>query len=159
MAKFNFPFIQKNIHSDPKPILSLWLGNSHDELAGRVPLWGLIDTGADQSIIPESAAKEIGHFMDQTGVRKGRLDGIGGGVNVWFHTFDIKICLAKMVKGSVFIDYKKPLITVPEVELAVVPDKHYKGDAILGVADFLKDYILTINYPRQVFSLETPSRH
>jgi len=53
------------------------------------------------------------------------------------------------------IDYNNVVIRIPEKTFPVVPGLHI---VILGQNDFLKNYVLTINYPRQIFSIKKPTK-
>lgn len=103
------------------------------------------------TVIPEYVAKELYHDVKNRRVKRDRSFGIGGDVEVYMHTFSIDILFSD--PGG-RIDPGKTAIKIPKGRFAVVPDLHI---TILG-EDFLKDYVLTIDYPGQRFSLKKPAK-
>jgi len=108
-------------------------------------VWGLVDTGASACHFPEKYAKAIG--ID---VKRGRPYGgptSGGPCKGRFCHCHIGILA---IKNENEIDFTRELITLPNRE-------HFFSEkapiSLLGIEGFLEDYILTVDYPKQVFSI------
>ncbi|MBN1796738.1 MAG: hypothetical protein JW804_08695 [Sedimentisphaerales bacterium] len=112
--------------------------------------WALIDTGADNTVIPAYIARQLYHDVSHRSVKTDICQGIGGQAKVYKHTFRLNI-LGTDKKGKV--DYGKVAIRINKKLFSVVEGLHAM---VLGEDDFLKKYILTINYPRKTFSLRRP---
>ncbi len=102
-------------------------------------LTGLIDTGADYCAMPESYAQLLGHTIHK-GEKSAVITG-GGDANTSIHTcsFDILCPQTNMI-----------LHQVKEVKthfIAGLPQ------ALIGVAGFLNQFKLTIDYHENRFSL------
>lgn len=104
----------------------------------------LLDTGADRSMFPRMIAGQSNYKIDDTSKPDGQCYGISGtSVNVWKNDFIINLLddtRRKIVKTSriISIDCVSKNDTSP----------------ILGTSDFLKDFIITMNYPKKTFTLE-----
>ncbi|MFA6217703.1 MAG: hypothetical protein WDL87_08665 [Candidatus Omnitrophota bacterium] len=100
----------------------------------NIRVFGLIDTGADECALPAVYASQLGHNL-QAG--KEKEINTGNGITIAYsHTVSIKSY--EFSSKETLIDFM-PNLFVP----------------LLGVKSFLNHFILTVNYPCQVFSLET----
>ena len=131
----NCPFSVPENYKDfgPQPYIPIRIINPKTNQA--IINWGLVDTGAFSCRLPSMCGESIG--ID---ILKGRLceGATAGGKNkVYVHPCNIEI-----------LDMDNNVLTRITGEFAF-------GDSVpfvlLGVQDFLKDYIVTIDYPRQVF--------
>jgi predicted aspartyl protease len=104
--------------------------NPHNGLF--VDAYALIDTGADECALPAPFASVLGHHLENGQIKH---VGTGNGVTTAYaHT--TSIAFQDFTTGDVDIDYM-PNLRVP----------------LLGVRSFLSRFVLTVDYPRQVFSL------
>ena len=107
----------------------------------RLSTYGIIDTGADECAIPFRAARILGHNL-KAGVKSEVTTG-GGKVIAWGHTTIIVVHHPES-GDAIFTTQEVPIdyMRVPSV--------------LLGVKSFLSRFVLTIDYPRRVFSLMNP---
>lgn len=103
---------------------------------------GLIDTGADECSIPSGFAKKLGHKLysgTKTQVTTGK-----GLTAAWSHT-------------TIFLihhpDTSEVIYTTPEVPIDYMKDL---PTVLLGVNSFLSRFVITLDYPKNVFSLTKP---
>jgi hypothetical protein len=150
MPIFNYPFRIPPGYSVAKPVVPVIIVNPENGF--DYSTWALIDTGADTTVIPEDIAKTLYHDVRNPRAKRDKTFGIGGEVDVYMHTFSIKILFSDPA-GK--IDHNRVAIKIPKRTFAVVPNLHI---VILGEQDFLKNYVLTINYPRQIFSIKKPTK-
>ena len=135
----DFPFTY--IHSDdiPRPWLPICISNPATGLSQNT--FGLIDTGADECAFPASYASLLGHNL-QAGTEK--TIKTGNGITTAFsHTTNITILNLQV----------EPAITIDETLIDFMPNLYI---VLLGVKTFLSRFILTINYPSQLFSIQSP---
>ena len=125
------PFIQLHPDDIARPWLPVTLKNPHTGQA--ISVYGLIDTGADECAIPAQYALLIGHNL-QAGTPK-IIDTGNGPTTAYAHTLSFETHGIKI--ENVLIDFMPNLSVV-----------------LFGVKSFLSNFILTINYPEKVFSLE-----
>jgi hypothetical protein len=130
-------------------LFQIVLYNPHNNFDYKT--WAIIDTGADTTVIPEYIAKSLYHDIRNPKVRRDTSFGIGGAVEVYMHTFSMEILYSDSA-GK--IDPNKVVIKIPPKKFPVVPDLHI---VILGQNDFLKKYVLIVNYPRYIFSVKKSS--
>jgi len=147
MPIIEYPFQAKGF-TKLSPILPIIIVNPDNGFV--FPTWGLIDTGADDTSIPEHIAKKLGH--DIKSVRPYSGYAAGGIIDVYKHTFSIDI-LSMNENGQV--NENDTIIKISRRRIGVISDLHC---VLLGVEDFLKKYVVTIDYPRQVFSIRKPKR-
>lgn len=133
-----------------KPLVPVVLYNPANDFSYET--WGLIDTGADMTCIPEYIAKALYHDVRNHKAKKDMSSGIGGEVKVYMHTFSLDVLYSDS-NGKVTPN--RFAIRIPKREFAVVPNLHM---VILGEKDFLKNYVLTIDYPNKNFSLKKPAK-
>jgi len=127
----NIPFRRLSINDVARMWLPVTIINPTTNKSIKV--FGLIDTGADECALPALYAAQLGHNL-QSG--KAKEINTGNGVTIAYsHTVAIKTY--KFSSRNTLIDFM-PNLYVP----------------LLGVKSFLTHFILTVNYPRQVFSLE-----
>lgn len=103
-------------------------------------LWGLIDTGADECALPAAYAHKLGH--DLASVKPRKIGSASGAGEAFPHTTRIEVL---DVKGD------KVVYTIPETPIDFVVGL---GPALLGVKKFLNHFVLTVDYPGKVFSLQ-----
>ena len=146
MPIIDYPFLRRGRISRPSPLLPLQVispGNGFGFFT-----WGLIDTGADVSIIPEWLGTQLGH--DFTAGYRDDVRTAGGSAEAFEHTFRIEI-FGLEPDGTVLPNV---VATVTDQLISVMQEAPW---VCLGVDDFLKDYILTVNYPEQIFSVQLPT--
>lgn len=140
----DYPFVIH--HGIPRPLLPVVLENP---VGGRsCKTWALIDTGADSSAIPGFLAKELCHDITHEDVRKESCHGVGGAAFTYFHSFRLSV-LGLDSNGETTEDVS---IRINKREFGVAPDLHIM---LLGVSDFLAKYLLSVNYPKKLFSVNS----
>ncbi len=127
----NIPFIKLSPDDNPRPWLPVTVVNPHN--GHKIRVLGLIDTGADECALPASFATLLGHNL-LAGTTKEVNTGNGKTI-AYAHT--IKIEIPDFTTQDVLIDFM-PNLYVP----------------LLGTRSFLGNFILTIDYPNFIFSLE-----
>lgn len=127
----NFPFKKANPDDVPRPYLPTIVINPHTNKS--LGIWALIDTGADECAFPAALAKALGH--DLCAGRKRQIMSASGSAKVYAHTLTIRI--KDFCTKRVLIDFI-PNLRVP----------------LLGVKSFLSNFVLTVDYPHQRFSLK-----
>jgi len=128
------PFRKNGADPNAKPWLGIEIENPHT--GKKIKCEGLIDTGATECCFPEHFASMLGHEL--LSGEKINLGTAGGATDAYMHSTMIHIpgfstnrCKVSFVKGL-----KTPL---------------------LGIKSFLSNFfILTIDYPRKIFSLKLP---
>ncbi|MDP8236809.1 MAG: hypothetical protein P9M08_10540 [Candidatus Erginobacter occultus] len=142
----DYPFRRVVPGSPGRPMLPIRVTNPETGLSLRS--WGLIDTGADDCALPAAYARSLGHNLT-AGVS--REIGTGNGVTVAYsHT--CKIDIFRMEAGGTVSD-TEIVYSVDDTPLDFLPNLHC---ILLGTKNFLNNFILTVNYPRKVFSLRRP---
>jgi len=146
MPIVDYPFL--DLDGSPKPVLPVVLTNPANDFCYQT--WGLIDTGADSTAIPDFIAKALYHDIENQAVIRRPCFGIGGEVTTYDHTFRLQVL--SIDKDGKILD-GKPAIRINSRLFSVV-----KGlrTMILGESDFLAKYVLSINYPKKKFSLKLP---
>ncbi|MDP7022699.1 MAG: hypothetical protein QGH42_00415 [Kiritimatiellia bacterium] len=109
------------------------ISNPHSGLSAVV--YALVDTGADHCAFPESLAVDLGHNFQGDNVMSETTVGVSGATDVYLHTFDISILTPDL--SDVFASFENMLISCVPTEIP----------ALLGVANCLDHFVLTIDYP------------
>ena len=131
MAIVYVPFTRISSSDVLRPWLQLIIKNPHTNKELRT--LGIIDTGADEVALPASYAPMLGHNL-QSGSPK--QINTGNGLTVAYsHTTCIEIDDIKV--DNVLVDFLPNLNVV-----------------LIGVKNCLANFILTIDYPAQKFSLQ-----
>ena len=100
-----------------------------------VIVYGLVDTGADASLLPASIATQLGHRLKGHGVREHITTGIESRqMTVYRHTFDVELLTA--TGGAIARSFKSVLIDCAESDPPV----------LLGVSDFACHFVWNIDY-------------
>ena len=138
MPRCTYPFVAFSdeggqIVRRPSTYLPVRVSNPHS--GQSLVVYALIDTGADQCAFPKSLAVELAHNFDGEGVRSESTVGVSGTTSVFLHTFDIDILTPD--RQRIFASFHNLLISCVETEIPL----------LLGVADCLDRFVLTINYP------------
>ena len=131
MPLLDIPFLKFGKNDIARPWLPITIVNPRSRK--QVDMYGLIDTGADECALPATYATLLGFDLQQ-GIPKSINTG-NGVTFAYAHTVQIKI------KG--FNSRKTAIDFLPNLQ---VP--------LLGMRNFLSDFILTIDYPRAQFSLK-----
>jgi len=109
--------------------------------AREIIAWGLVDTGADASLVPASLAKLLGHKLKGKGVKVTLTGGIEQTqVTAYRHTFEISL-LSPSLKRRVW---------TRSMEIDCLESD---PPLLLGVDDFLCHFALTLDYPGQEMRL------
>ena len=128
-------------HRHVKNISVLPIRIIHPDSKKSFRTYGIIDTGASQCAIPGELATALGHNLTK-GKKKGVLTGKGLGT-AYLHPFTIEILHPQKLD-------KQIIHTLDNVLIDCMP---HLSDVLLGVEEFLSNYILDINYPKRRFSL------
>ena len=134
-------------NAPPRPMLWVRLGNPDTNLA--IIALAIVDTGADDCAFPADVATKLGHKLDSVAAKK--TNTAGGQAKVYAHASRVDI-LQTLPNGMFG---KKVLHTIPDAPIDFV-----KGcDAfLLGREKFLSKFVLTVDGPRQRFSILKPRR-
>ena len=146
MPIVDYPFQAQGVFSQPSPILPILITNPHDGSQFRT--WGLVDTGAMATVIPGFIARIIGHNVENVAPSSGH--GAGGQLTVYPHTCSIEILL---IDSNGNVNENVIAIRIPPRNVGVI---NGLPGVLLGVNDFLKMYVLRIDYPRKIFSIRHP---
>ena len=116
----------------------------HNPHTGQsIRTFGIIDTGADECAIPGKMASRLGHTLEKG---KAGSSKTGGGLSECYaHTTSIDIFHPQ--KGSA------PAYRLENIPVDFMPDLDV---VLLGVRNFLSEFILAIDYPRYEFSIKRP---
>jgi predicted aspartyl protease len=131
----NYPFSIIRPGELARPYLPVTIINPDTEK--RVKVYALIDTGADECAFPASFTPLLGHNL-QGGQMK-RISTGNGITTAYSHT--TRIIIEGFSTQDVLVDFMANL-NIP----------------LLGVRSFLSNFILTIDYPKKVFSLALPDK-
>jgi len=131
----NYPFSVIRPGDLARPYLPVTIINPDTQK--HVKVYALIDTGADECAFPASFAPLLGHNL-----QAGRLKRIstGNGITTAYsHT--TRILIEGFSTQDVLVDFMSNL-NIP----------------LLGVKSFLGNFILGVDYPKKVFSLNLPNK-
>ncbi|MDP2922514.1 MAG: hypothetical protein Q8O30_02175 [Candidatus Omnitrophota bacterium] len=126
-----YPFLKTHPNDIARPYLPITIINPENKR--ELNVYALIDTGADECALPASFSLPLGHNL-QAGSQKRICTG-NGMTTAYSHTVCIKTL--GFSTENVLIDFM-PNLNIP----------------LLGVKSFLNNFILTINYPELIFSLQ-----
>jgi predicted aspartyl protease len=129
----NYPFSIIRPGDIARPLLPVTIINPDTQK--QINVYGLIDTGADECAFPASFAPLLGHDL-----QAGQLKRVstGNGITIAYsHT--TRIIIESFSTQDVLVDFM-PNLNIP----------------LLGVRSFLSNFILTVDYPKKVFSLLLP---
>jgi len=101
--------------------------------------YGIIDTGADECAIPAEVASILGHRLD-AGKRKDISTG-NGITAAYSHTTKFEVYHPNSLKLALIIN-NTPVDFLPNLHVILI-----------GVKNFLSNYILKIDYPEKRFSI------
>ena len=145
MAQHTYPFVtftdaQGNVIRAPSSYLPVRISNPDTGLS--TVTYALVDTGADNCVFTKSLAVSLGHNFDGDGVKSENTQGVSGSTPVFLRTFDMDILTADRMKT--FFSITNVLVACVAQEIPV----------LLGVADCLKRFTLTVDYPATTTMLE-----
>ena len=129
----SYPFSSTRPGDIARPFVPVTIINP--ETGNRIKVLALIDTGADECALPASFARILGHNLEAGEPKK--INTVNGMTVAYRHTTRIEI--EEFATQDVLIDFL-PNLSIP----------------LLGVKSFLANFILTIDYPNQTFSLQLP---
>ena len=141
MPIVEYPFTTLSPGASPRPMLPIRIHNPDTGLIYRT--WGLIDTGADDCAIPAAVAPVIGHQLNAG--NPSSIGTAGGNATVYAHITRIDILS--------ITDHVTVVHSIQNTPVDFCPGLN---TVMLGVANFLSNFVLTIDYPRQRFSIKTP---
>ena len=137
-----------SVSSDPpRPLLWIRLTNPSTNL--RIIALAIIDTGADDCVFPAQAAIQLSHKLNM-GTRK-TIKTASGQSYVFAHTSRVDIL--ETLPNGMFSS--KILYTILDTPVDFVDGC---GAFLLGRGKFLNKLVLTIDGPRQRFSIRKPKR-
>ncbi len=142
----NFPFLKaSDTDTLPRPWLFVRIKNPN---TGRfLNTIGLVDTGADECCLPASYAELLGHNLT-AGTKKTVNTGNGSTI-AYGHTCTIDIFDTLLLLSGT----EKVAHTIPKTVIDFMPNLHC---VLLGVKTFLSNFRISIDYPKQLFSIRRP---
>lgn len=145
MPSEKYPFLQLP-GRPPGPYLPLVVGNP--ENTDIVPMWGLLDTGADHCVFPRWLATRLGHDLKADPVETAEMGGIGSRrETVYFHTFRVAL---------VSSDMRMIIRTKSNVKIGCIDRDDLPP--LLGQADFLAGFRVTLDYRTATTTIEWKGR-
>jgi hypothetical protein len=142
----DFPFFRAS-DTDPTPRPWLLVRINNPDTGKFFYTVGLIDTGADECCLPATFAPLLGHNLT-AGTAKTINTG-NGSTTAYGHTCTIDIFDTRLLLSG----KEKIAYTIPQTIIDFMPNLHC---VLLGVRTFLSGFVLTIDYPRQWFSVHKP---
>jgi hypothetical protein len=137
------PFRTSETITTPGPVLPILITNPQNGFEWQT--YGLLDTGARSTTIPDFVAKKIG--LD---IRAGKREtgfGASGDLTLYLHKCKIDIF---HVDSTGFTDDTVVVHTIDSDEIAVLEGLRF---VLLGVDDFLSQFHLQVSYPARSFSV------
>jgi len=126
----DYPFIRMRLGDVARPYLPVSIVNPENNKLLNV--FALVDTGADECALPASFALPLSHDLQSGRPKKVST---GNGMTIAYgHTVCIKIF--DFSTDNVLMDFM-PNLRVP----------------LLGVKNFLCNFVLNIDYPKKLFSV------
>lgn len=142
----SFPFFRA-YHTDPRKRPWLFIRVTNPQTARSFTTAGLIDTGADECCMPASFADFLGHSL-AAGTAK-QINTGNGLTTAYGHK-----CAIEILDTNLLLQGKEVVVyTIEETLIDFMPNLHC---ALLGVGTFLNQFVLTIDYPGEVFSIRKP---
>lgn len=135
MSIRNYPFSIIRLGDIARPYLPVTIINPDSNK--QIKVYALIDTGADECAFPASFAPLLGHNLLAGQPRK---ISTGNGVTIAYSHIT-RIIIEEISTQDVLIDF--------------MPNLYFP---LLGVRSFLVNFILTVDYPKKVFSLLLPEK-
>ena len=135
MPVHNYPFSITRPGDIARPYLPVTIINPDANRQLRV--FALIDTGADECAFPASFAPLLGHNLQAGQQRK---ISTGNGITIAYSHIS-RLEIEGFTTQDVLIDFM-PNLNIP----------------LLGVKSLLSNFILTVDYPNKVFSLNLPDK-
>ena len=132
MAKISYPFVSFKRGDIARPYLPITLSNPATGI--EMEAYALVDTGADECAFPARFAAILGH--DFTAGERKQIQ-TGNGLTLAYSHTSI-ITLDEFATDQIAVDYLINLET-----------------PLLGVQSFLSHFIITLDYPKQIVTLET----
>lgn len=123
-----------------RPYLLVKITNPHTNL--HYFTFGIVDTGADECAIPAAFASLLGHNL--CAVTSKTIHTGNGDTAAYPHMtrFDI---FHPVTGGHIYTADDTPVDFMPNLNVT-----------LLGASNFLSKFVLTINYPQQMFSIKHP---
>jgi len=128
--------------SHARPMLWIRVTNPHTNT--KVVMQALLDTGADSCAFPADTAEQLGHNLRSAPATV--VFTASGQTEAFAHTSRVDI-LEMRPDG---LAGNKVLYTIDDTPIDFIQGC---DDFLLGVRDFLEEFVLTIDYPRQRFSI------
>lgn len=122
-------------HRDRKP----WTDASH-----KVQLHGIIDSGADASVVPLWALRDLGDTVDEKSIRS--VYGVAG----LLHAYSARIGL-EIKHGRKWIDMGTVDVSVPDTEWS--RDPAFVWPIVLGLGGFFDRFDVCISHSKKSFWL------
>ncbi len=132
-----------------RPMLWIRVSNAHSD-APAILVKAVVDTGADECAFPASIASQLGHQLHK-GLATKTVRTASGKTRAFSHTSRVEV-LAIRADG---LPGTKVLYTLPETPIDFIQGCE---SFLLGARNFLKPFVLEIDYPAEVFSVRRPSR-
>jgi predicted aspartyl protease len=130
----NYPFSVIRPGDIARPYLPVTIINPTTNM--QIKVYALIDTGADECAFPASFAPILGHNLQAGQPKK---ISTGNGITIAYSHIT-RIVIEGFSTQDVLVDFM-PNLNIP----------------LLGVKSFLSNFILTVDYPNKVFSLQLPN--
>jgi len=139
----DYPFT--SIAGQARPMLWIRVINPKTK-PGFITL-AIVDTGADDYVFPAAIAAQLGH--DLKSVAPKEIKTASGRAYAYPHTSHVDIL--QTLPNGMFGN--KVLHTIPATPIDFIEGC---DSFLLGKKNFLSNFILTIDYPRQCFSIRKP---
>lgn len=137
-----YPFI--SILGIYRPIIPVKIENPAIKFS--IVRMALLDTGADHCVFPAYVAQGTGHTLKAAKVICKSTTGVAGvAVPTWCHTFEISL-LDKDRKTEI---WKSNSLLIQCLE-------QDKAPILLGMGDFLNNFIITFDYTKREVTISSP---
>lgn len=125
----------------------LWIRVSNPATGQAAIFKALVDTGAYSCAFPASVASQLGHKLKSVPAKQ--VNGAGGSTNAYAHKSKVEILemLPPDFPGT------NVLYTIKDTPVDFVEGL---DQFLLGVNNFLGNFILKVDYPGRVFSIRKP---
>ncbi len=153
MPIIDYPFTRLGPDSPLQPFLIIEVVNPQNGFSQQMP--ALIDTGADECTIPGFYAGKLGLSLEK-GKQK-FIGTAGGDSKAYSHYCTVYVFAMTGTIEKPRVDYDNVVITIRKILFDFAPDLK-ASYALLGVENFLSEYILTIDYPRKIFCIRKPRK-